>query len=481
MSKQTEEQIDSANRRLEAAQRDAWRLSERANEIYRKLMEHRAGVLSASVNSMEKKLSATNGYPLAASNPDDDSGYASNRSTLMSNSSATFSGSSSSKTRFDGAHLFAGHEGAIAPKRVLSAEAAASEITSLEDKLKAATNSLSQAGKKQAQLQRELSLLQLERDAMETEMSMELQSAAETIRTLEKDFPRLENLDLEVQELLEEKKGWEAEREGWRETERVARELRERLDEKEAQAAESVGAERLLEEARQRSQQELDRKEEEIQALRRQLQAKDEEVQHGRASLRGQQVDGDRARQEDRLAFESGISLLRSLMQQHGIVQPPGGASSSLQGMLETVGEHLEGYERKAKEWEVVKRNLENDVKVALDKRESLTREMDGVRKSRDIAEREAKMLKVRNCFPHAQLIHSIIFLYSTGPSRTIASFFTLRLPQSLYATRPHQQLSRRRKNYIHPSPTLPSAPLSRGPCRQIWSWRHTLVPGRWW
>ena len=105
-------------------------------------MEHRAGALSFSVRSMEKKLS-----PQLRDNTD--SGYyddddSSNRSTLiggLASSTATTTSSTTSSTstipssnsRFDGAHLFAGHADTIVPKRKLSAEAAAAEIASLEE------------------------------------------------------------------------------------------------------------------------------------------------------------------------------------------------------------------------------------------------------------------------------------------------------------------------------------------------------------
>lgn len=55
VSKQTSEQLDTANRKLEAAQKELWRMSERAGEVQRKLLEHRAGVLSHSVRALERK------------------------------------------------------------------------------------------------------------------------------------------------------------------------------------------------------------------------------------------------------------------------------------------------------------------------------------------------------------------------------------------------------------------------------------------
>ncbi|TFK66568.1 hypothetical protein BDN72DRAFT_823239 [Pluteus cervinus] len=404
VSKQTDEQIEGANRRVETAQKEVWRISGRLNDVYKKLLEHRAGVLSLSVRSMEKKLT-----------PDgDDSGYTSNRSTILSPTSSTSFSTTSSKTRFDGAHLFAGHADAIVPKRVLSADAAATEIAALEEKLKAATQSLSNASKKQAQLTRELSLLQLEKDAVETKLGMELQNATEAITALEEELPRLEGLDAEVQDLLEEKSEWQKDRDLLEERERQMKELEARLADQESQSAKNVGAESLLAEARERSQQELDRKEAELQNLRREMNSKEAEWEKERGAMEDERMDDlarlqdemDRLREQDRTELQKanqdldgGLDALRTLVKQHGIVLFS--RDSSLQGLLGSIGTHLdtvhqklENYAKTQAEWEGARRKLEDDVRFGLDKRESLTKEMEEVRRSRDSAEREVRFMK---------------------------------------------------------------------------------------
>ena len=120
--------------------------------MHKKLMEHRVGILSFSVRSMEKTLS----LQLA----DTDSEYdSSNPSTLIGLAFSTSSSTSStilSSSRFGGAD---GHADTIVPKRKLSAEAAAAEIASLKEKLKTFKDSLTAAGKKQAEMARELSMV----------------------------------------------------------------------------------------------------------------------------------------------------------------------------------------------------------------------------------------------------------------------------------------------------------------------------------
>jgi chromosome segregation ATPase len=147
-------------------------------------MEHRAGVLSLSVKSMEKKLAPTNGTDT------DGSGYNTpNRSTPMSPTASSMT-SVSSKPRFDGAHFFAGHAEAQVPKA--QRIPGANEIAALEEDLRAATDALNAANKKQAELSRELSLLRLEKQEMETRLEMDLQGTEDTIKVMGRQLEEAE-------------------------------------------------------------------------------------------------------------------------------------------------------------------------------------------------------------------------------------------------------------------------------------------------
>ncbi|KAG5220422.1 Bifunctional purine biosynthetic protein [Salix suchowensis] len=203
-SKQTDDQLDAANTRLEAAQKEQRRISERTNEIHKKLMEHRAAVLSLSIRSMEKKAAPQQ------FNGSSDSGYDTPAPMSPTTSSMTgVSSSSKSRGRFDGAHYFAGHADAVVPRRRLSLTTAATEISTLEDKLKAATASLNAASKKQAEMARDLSLLRLEKQEVEMNMGLELQGAEETIASLQQELPTKEQ---QLKELLSEREAWAKER-----------------------------------------------------------------------------------------------------------------------------------------------------------------------------------------------------------------------------------------------------------------------------
>lgn len=413
LSKQTEEQLEAANRRVDAAQKELWSVSERANEVHRRLMEHRAGVLSYSVRNMEKKIA-----PAASSY---DSGYDSNRSTMISpNTSVTGASIGSSKPRFDGAHFFAGHADAIVPKKQLSPEAAALEISSLEAKLRAATESLSAASKQQAELTRELSLVRLEKQEAETMMSLELQTAEETILALEKELPRLEGLDAEVQELLQEKEEWEQERSRLEERNRQVESLQARIAVLETRNGEAAGAERLLAEIREESQRQLEQKDSEMQELRRQWQMekaewerersewqrnRGDDLQNLREEMEKMRGEDEAALQEVNQELDEGLAVLQQLIRQHGIVLFA--RESSLKGLLQAVASHLEtvhskleGYKHAEADWSATKRMLEEDVRAGLDKREALARELEDARRERDLAKRETKTLQVKPVRP---------------------------------------------------------------------------------
>ena len=399
VSQQTTDQLNSANARVESAQKEYWKVSNRANEVHKKLMEHRAGVLSFSVRSMEKKLS-----PQLA----DDSGYydSSNQSTLIDPASPS-SISASSKSRFDGAHLFAGHADTIVPKRKLSAEAAAAEIASLEEKLKAVEYSLSAAGKKQAEMARELSMVRLEKQEVETMMGMDLQAAEETIAALDKEIPRLEKLDSEVRQLRAEKGMWEQER----------AELIERGNEAEIRADMKMKTAEVaaLADIRENSRRQLEEKDSQIEMLNQQWEADRIAWQQEREDLEDKKMDDiarlqdemDRLREEDEQVLQqageelnAALSASKDLIKKYGIVLIS--RDSSLQGLLNAIGLHmqtmhtrLETHARAESEWDVLKRRLEDDVRSGLVMKETLSRELEDARRGRDAARRDTLIKKV--------------------------------------------------------------------------------------
>ncbi|KAL0950197.1 hypothetical protein HGRIS_010189 [Hohenbuehelia grisea] len=416
LSKQTDDQLEAANRRVEAAQKELWRVSERANEVHKRLMEHRAAVLSISVRSMEKKMAPV---PLVnGSSATSDSGYATpGRQSPLSPTTSSMTGmSSSTKAKFDGAHLFAGHIDAIVPRRRQSVSAAANEISTLEQKLKAATSSLNAASKKQAEMARELSLLQLEKQEVETRLGIELQSAEDTIGALEKELPRLEGLDSQLNELLEEKESWGRERTNLQQRVKEADELRVRVTQLEAQGGKVDASDKQLAELKEENRRISEQKDAELKEMKRQWEEERQGWERERAAMEDEKMEDfarlqeemDRVREEDSRDFQkvnseldAGLAALRTLMQKHTVALFA--SDLSLKGLINSVGLHMDGMQARMSqndssrsEWDALRKKLEDDVRLGLDKREELSRELEDARREREDARREARSLEVQ-------------------------------------------------------------------------------------
>ncbi|KAJ2917495.1 hypothetical protein MD484_g2918, partial [Candolleomyces efflorescens] len=403
VSKQTEEHLDSANRRVETAQKELWRLSERGNDVNKRLLEHRAAVLSASVRSMEQKMSL--------SSNSEDSGYdSSNRSTLMSPATAvsTLSGaslSSSKQAKFDGPHLFAGHENAIVPRRKFSPETASKEISALEEKLKLATSSLAESSKIQAELKKELSHIRLEKQEVETMLGLELQSAEDTIKALEQELPRLEGLDQEVKSLRQEKSAWQEEREVLEEQAREIPVLKTRVQDLELGTAEKSGdAEKMLSSIRA----DLSAKTQELQQLKDTLERERGDWQLERNTFEDEKMDDlarlqeemDRQREQDEQVLQQAntelngtLSSLRGLLQRFNIpLSDRNSQTSSMQHLLNAVTKHLDGLYAQMEQLQNGgdrARQLEAELQSALVQQRALAKELEETKKERDTAKRE--------------------------------------------------------------------------------------------
>jgi hypothetical protein len=105
ISRQSSSALEVAERKVAAAQTELWRLQERAANIDRRLLEHRAGVLGAALAEAERVQAKEHNNSIL----DTDSSF---RSPLSSASSLAVM-----TPKFDGAHFFAGHEDAIFPRK----------------------------------------------------------------------------------------------------------------------------------------------------------------------------------------------------------------------------------------------------------------------------------------------------------------------------------------------------------------------------
>lgn len=385
-------------------------------------MEHRAAVLSFSVKSMESKLS-----PHA-----DDSGYdSSNRSTLTSPATNFSVLSSPSSSKFDGAHFFAGHAETVVPRRKLSPEAAANEILALQTKLNDAKEALKAAGQKQAQMTRELSMIKLEKQELETMAALDREQQSD-------------ERDGELKRLTGEKQEWERQKEGWakknaewttqqeqwarqkeewemhqqertrqkeewarkhedliRQNEQLARQNEEgaRQNEKWGHTGKeletlqtkiaAIEAKKEEDEAQLRAV--IEEREEEIEAMRRaweeERQVWEDEKMEDLARL--QEEFDARGNQQANEELENCLVSVQSIVKKHGIVLFA--RDNSLLGLLNGLGTHLEtvhaklqSYAKSEADWDLARRRLEDDVRSGFDKRESLARELDEIRRERD-------------------------------------------------------------------------------------------------
>ena len=132
-------------------------------------------------------------------------------------------------------------------------------------------------------------------------MGMDLQAAEETIAALEKEIPRLEELDSEVRQLREEKGAWDRERAELRERGKEAEILQARLADMEMQTGQVAGGtEKMLAEIRESTERQLEEKESQIEALEQQWEADRVAWKQERAELEDERME-DLARLQDEM------------------------------------------------------------------------------------------------------------------------------------------------------------------------------------
>jgi hypothetical protein len=391
LSKQSDEQVDVANRRVDTAQKEFWRISTRYHDIQRRLLEHRSGVLSLSLRTAEQKLNPNandagsnnngtmaggSGYSTPSRSSTSAAALAAfpspTRSSVTSASAASSNPTTTTTTtssRFDGAHFFAGHEQAIVPRLP---RPVGGDVAALEEKLRAAMEALAAANRRQADMARELSIVKLEKEEVEMTMTSELQSAEDTIAALEKELPRFEGLDAQLQDLLEEKAQWEREREN---KEREIDTLEKRLIVLEEQSGVSAGLEGQYTEQLRQNRLDVDRKEQELKDVR---------------------VQWERDKEEH--AAVSGV--LRALAATHNITaDDPRGVVVGLERHLNALSVRVDAHTRAQQEWEVIRRKLQDDVQQGFDKRENLFRELEDARQ--EIRSLQDRLRVCILSFPH--------------------------------------------------------------------------------
>jgi len=394
VSKQTEEQLDAAECRVATAQKEYWRISERTNEVHRKLLEHCAGVLGYSVQKMEKRIN-----PLTNA-PSEFTASCVTTPNRTSTTSSVPSRATSSKARFEGAHLFAGHVDAQVPRLPPSA----SDVATLEAKLRAATGSLNAANKQQAEMARELQRLRLEKEQLESTMNVEMQRAGETVAALEKELPRFEELQAKYNELSKEKSVWEEDRVKLTTREQEVERLERRLEVLEEKSGETTEMQRMLTDAQRKADSEMEQKEEEISALERRIVEAREQWEAEKASMEQDRLAEVGALQEEleilqtstaaRADLDEAVDALHELMRQYEVQHSPDdrslqGSFTSLDAHLASLSEALDDHREAQGEWEVERERLESELRAQDEERETAFADRARLRRERDEAKRE--------------------------------------------------------------------------------------------
>ncbi|THH33529.1 hypothetical protein EUX98_g696 [Antrodiella citrinella] len=476
VNKQSSEQLDTANRKVDTAQKEVWRISERVNEVQRKLLEHRASVLSYSVRSLEKKS--------APPESDGDSsnitsGYSSpSRSTMSPTpSSMTSVLSSPLKGKFDGAHFFAGHSDAVVPRLPGSAPPGPSPqvIAELEEKLKAAEAAVLAVTAQRGELSREVSMLHLEKEQIETTLSMEVQAAEDTIQALEREAERMGSMDVQVKAFEEEREVWMRDRIELQERRQQVDSLERRLEVLEESSALAVGVEARMVAEREQHLRELQERDQEMDEAKMMWEAdktsweiERDTMEQDMRMLQSRLQEAASGGGESKAQLDACFDALRDLVQAHGVLLVS--REGTLPALVSSIGAHLNGLNdkfqagiRAQEEWAVIRAKLEEDVRTGLDKREALFTEVEQARKERD----EAKV-EVRNLQADLQAA-SLVAAASTVPAGPtveytgdVASFVAVLRPLWAILPSPEARAGKMGTRFRTGSPT--SSPVTSKP-----------------
>ncbi|THH02164.1 hypothetical protein EW026_g656 [Hermanssonia centrifuga] len=402
ISKQTSEQLDAANRKVDLTQKELWRISERANEVQKKLLEHRAGVLSRSLRTLEGR-NAQSGDDTTTS------GYSTpNRSSQMSPitaSSVTSVQTASSKGRFEGAHLFAGHADSIAPYSPRLAPQTINGTIELEEKLQAATIALEAAMAKQAEMEQDLSMLRLEKEQVETTLGMEVQQAEDTINSMEQELANFRDLEPQLQALQEEREEWLTDRDDLEARTQEVGDLKRRIDELEGRSGEATAMEGALALERSVHIAELAKKDQELDDARVMWEADQAAWEVEKATLISEMNETvAKLQQNSDTILNSSAQLdecfnsLSTLVQAHGVSLTSQDRSPAV--LATSIGNHLEtlkaDHVRIQEELSSHTAQLEGEVRAALDTQAALSGDLEQVRRERDEARAESQDLQIQ-------------------------------------------------------------------------------------
>ena len=390
------DQFAQANAKAEAAQRELLKATERAAAIDRRLLEHRAAVLAHTVRVVEEQ--SRRGQSTEGGDSSDNGTSGTTISGELSPvSTAPTSLSVSSRTKFEGPHLFAGHSDAVVPP-LPRALPTWKELDTLQEQLRCATEAAEAAKVQAAEYMRELSVLKLDQVELKNKANLEVQRSEETIVRLEKDISGMREVQSEIQGLRAAMGAME------RENQAVVQTLRQR-----SAAISALGVKRPGSTASSSP----DSWEADFAALREELllarearatsRQPHEELESGRLTL------ADVARSLN-IALPGSVSTIPALA---------GALAAHVSGLQGRLDEHV----RSQTSWDAERLRLENELRHGIETEQRLLSDVEEARRDRDELRSQLRVsfvhplifmfLKVRGCRrPKAPVQSLFLFLY---------------------------------------------------------------------
>jgi len=206
-------ELDAANLKVQTAQSALTKLQDECNVVQKRLFEHRAAVLSYSLARLESLLkpaqSSTIGLGDCGRTTPANNGLRDNNAYAGESSptSAVTNMSLSSRARFEGAHLFAGHAEAKLPNMPKPLRSLA-QVAVVEEQLANVEEQLRAVNTEKEELAREAETLRAER----SRESAKLAEADTTISGLRSELFRMNSTGKKVRSLEDEKRQWEEQR-----------------------------------------------------------------------------------------------------------------------------------------------------------------------------------------------------------------------------------------------------------------------------
>lgn len=397
--------LEAANQKVQNAQTELSKLSDRHSDVQRRLLEHRSAVLSYSLNRMEAMLKPKAAETSGRTTPANLNSNANIYGGELSPTSAVTSMSLNSRAKFEGPHFFAGHADAAVPR----GSSSRAQLSALEEQL-AATRA------EEEELKQEVARLLAAQNEAESNWSLKLSEAEDSIGELRSQLSDADASGRRVKELEYEKEEWQSQRT------KFERQLAERERSNTLQS-DLVKKDEEIEELRVMLEQERQEREDERHAWEDEKMEDLARLQQEMDDLRAK--DAEAARSAD-VELDMVSERLQAVIRTHSIqLSASQRRDMSTMALVNALGSHLDSQKehnrtqsRDKEEWESTKRRLEADLATSLERRDKLLQEVEQAREERETARKEIRILedrlRVRAFFPSVWSSANLFYSGST-------------------------------------------------------------------